>query len=102
LTKTEIDELRYGVAFPFETSQSLPSIEILVPKVKFFNDFIQTYAEKFVDMRMWHYADKQSSDYMPALIPAELVKKRVFVFLGKRQSIIDLDYDLILTDLEDS
>ena len=31
------DALRYGVAFSFETSQSLPSIEVLIPKVSLFN-----------------------------------------------------------------
>lgn len=95
------DELRYGVAFSFETSRSLPNIEVLVPKVKFFNDFIQMYPEKYLDMRMWHYQkDKQSSDYVPTLIPAELVAEGTFVFLGKRQPIDNLDYELILTDLD--
>ena len=30
------DELRHGVAFSFELSQTLKSIDVLVPKVKFF------------------------------------------------------------------
>jgi hypothetical protein len=97
---TDKDELRYGVAFSFETSRSLPNIEGLASKVKFFNDFIQMYPEKYLDMRMWHYTDKQSSDYMPALIPTELVVEGVFVFLGKRQPIANLDYESILTDLD--
>jgi hypothetical protein len=94
------DELRYGVAFSFQTNQSLPDISVLVPKVKFFNDFIQMYPEKYIDMRMWHYTDKRSSDYMPALIPAERVAEGVFVFLGKRQPISNLDYELILMDFD--
>lgn len=97
---TDKDELRYGVAFSFETNQTLPKIDVLIPKVKFFNEFIQMYAEKFVDMRMWHYTDRRSSDYLPTLIPAELVTENVFVFLGKRQPITNLDYELILTELD--
>ena len=32
-------EIRFGVAFSLECSQSLPSIDILVPKIDLFNDF---------------------------------------------------------------
>src|SRR5947208_14209782 len=49
------DYLRYGVAFSFELSQTLKSIDVLVPKVKFFNDFMALNAGDFSDMRMWHY-----------------------------------------------
>ena len=31
-------ELRHGVAFSFETSRTLPSIDVLVPKVGHFNE----------------------------------------------------------------
>jgi hypothetical protein len=33
--------LRYGVAFSLDTSQSLPNIEILFPKIERFNEFLQ-------------------------------------------------------------
>ncbi|MCD4738059.1 MAG: hypothetical protein K8R89_02215 [Anaerolineae bacterium] len=96
-----IDELRYGVAFSFETSQSLPSIDVLIPKVKLFNDFMQLYSEKYADMRMWHYTrDGRSSDYMPISILPELVTENVFIFLGKRQPLVRLDYELLLNDLD--
>jgi hypothetical protein len=96
-----IDELRYGVAFSLETSQSLPSIEVLVPKVKLFNDFMQLYSEEYADMRMWHYTSiGRSTDYMPTSIPHELVTKGVFIFLGKRRSLVRLDYELLLDDLD--
>jgi hypothetical protein len=73
-----IDQLRYGVAFSLETSQSLPSIDVLVPKIKLFNDFIELYSEKYTDMRMWHYTRAaQSSDYMPASIPPERVTTKI-------------------------
>jgi len=68
-------ELRHGVAFSFETSRSLPSIDVLVPKVRLFNEFIRLYSEIYEDMRMWHYQERRSSDYMPSPIPHELVTK---------------------------
>jgi len=95
------DELRYGVAFSLETSQSLPSIDVLIPKVKLFNDFMQLHSEKYADMRMWHYTRiGRSSDYMPTSIPYELVTTGVFIFLGKRQPLNQLDYEPLLSDLD--
>lgn len=61
-------QLRFGVAFSFELSQTLPSIDVLVPKVKFFNDFILLNADDFSDMRIWHYNPDRSADYMPGPI----------------------------------
>lgn len=81
------DELRHGVAFSFEPSQTLTSIDVLVPKVAFFNDFIKSNADEFSDMRMWHYDDGRSVDRPPSPIPWGLVTKGVFVFLGNRQTI---------------
>jgi hypothetical protein len=60
-------ELRYGVAFSFELSHTLPSIDVLIPKVRLFNDYLQLYPELYGDMRMWHHQrDGRSSDYPPA------------------------------------
>lgn len=35
------EEMRHGVAFSFELSQTLPDINILVPKVRLFNEYLQ-------------------------------------------------------------
>ncbi len=43
----EGDYLRYGVAFSLECSQSLPSIDILRPKILLFNEFLSEYGEHF-------------------------------------------------------
>ncbi len=68
------DYLRYGVAFSFERSQTLPSIDVLVPQVKFFNDFMALNAGDFSDMRMWHYDENgRSEDRPPGPIPSALV-----------------------------
>lgn len=94
-------ELRHGVAFSFETSRTLPSIEILVPKVRLFNEFMRLYSELYEDMRMWHFQkSRRSSDYMPGPIPPELLTKGVFVFLGRRQPVDRVEYELILDDFD--
>lgn len=94
-------ELRHGVAFSFERSQSLPSIDVLIPKVRLFNEFLRAHPEAFEDMRMWHYrAGVRSSDYPVSPIMAELVIPGPFVFLGKRQRIAEIDYDVILADFD--
>lgn len=95
-----LKELRHGVAFSFETSKTLPMIDILVPKVRLFNDFLRLYPELYSDMRMWHYKENRSSDYMPGPISSELVTEGCFVFLGKRQPADNIDYDMILDDFD--
>lgn len=96
-----IDELRYGVAFSLQTSKWLPKIDVLIPKARLFNDFIQLYPDKYADMRMWwHYRGERSSDYVPTSIPPELITEGIFIFLGKRQPLGGLDYELILDDLD--
>lgn len=94
------DDLRHGVAFSFELSQTLKSIDVLVPKVKFFNDFMELNASEFSDMRMWHYDDGRSVDRPPGPIPSGLVTEGVFVFLGNRQPAKKIDYEIILDDFD--
>ena len=93
--------LRYGVAFSFETSRSLPTIDPLIPKVRLFNDFLRLYPALYADMRTWHWRDgSRSSELPPGPIPHELVSKGVFVFLGHLSSVQELDYDRILTEMD--
>jgi hypothetical protein len=94
-------ELRHGVAFSFETSQTLPSIEVLVSKVRLFNDFMRIHPDLYSDMHMWHYyKEKRSSDYLPTPIEHALVTEGCFIFLGKRQPSDKIDYDIILEDFD--
>lgn len=95
-----VSYLRYGVAFSFETSQTLPDISLLLPKVRLFNEFILQNPEQYADMRMWHYYSYQSDDYMPSPIPHENITEGMFYFLGKRQPCEQIDYELLLDDLD--
>lgn len=95
------DELRYGVAFSFETNQTLPSIDVLVPQVAVFNDYMLLHPELYQDMRMWHYrGHARSDDSMPGPIPPELVTEGVFVFMGNRQPMNSVDYEAVLCDFD--
>lgn len=101
---SDVRGFRFGVAFSFERSRTLPSpVDVLAPKVRLFNDFMELNAELFADMRMWHFEKKAlapSDDYMPGPIPWERVKEGVFVFLGKRQRLGRIDYEAVLGDLD--
>jgi hypothetical protein len=95
------DELRHGVAFSFELSQTLPTIDVLIPKARLFNEYLQMYPDQFADMRMWHYRDgTRSNDYAAGAILPELVTPGVFVFLGKRQRAAEIDFEAILDDFD--
>jgi hypothetical protein len=94
-------ELRHGVAFSFQLSQALPTIDVLVPKARLFNDYLQLYPERYADMRMWHFRDgDRSSDYPAGPIMPELVTPGAFVFLGKRQPATAIDYETVLSDFD--
>jgi hypothetical protein len=74
---------------------------LLVPKIKLFNEFIELYPEQFADMRMWHYRGAEpKGDYVPTSIPPELISEGEFIFLGQRQSLDHLNYDILLDCLD--
>lgn len=94
--------LRYGIAFSFETNQTLKDIDVLRPQVRLFNEYLALYPNRYSRMRMWHWDDDgRSSDYMPSPIPAERVASKVFVFLGLMNQFKEIDVDQILRDFDD-
>lgn len=75
--------IRYGVAFSFETSRTLPAIDVLVPKVQLFNEYVRTNSDLLSGFEMWHFQDGvRSIKHAPTPIPADLVRSGTFVFLG--------------------
>lgn len=101
----EIDgrtEFRHGVAFSFELSQTLPSIDVLIPKVRRFNDFMRLYPRLYRDMSSWHFDKRVGKVRGPETaagpIPPDLVADDVFAFMGKRNRRVD--YAEILRDFD--
>lgn len=94
--------LRHGIAFSFETSQTLPDINDLRPQVRLFNEFLTLYPNRYARMRMWHWdSHGRSAEYMPSPIPSERVANKVFVFLGLMNPIDAIDTNEILRDFDD-
>lgn len=96
----EGSELRYGVAFSLECSQSLPTIDVLIPKISLFNEYMSEFGDNFSDLRMWHFEGKRSFDYMPSPISQENVREGLFIFLGDKQDLTKISYQLVLETLD--
>lgn len=93
--------VRHGVAFSLETSRSLPDIEVLIPKIRLFNEFIQRNEEALSGFQMWHFrGGVRSTDRAPAPVASDLIEPGVFIFLGAVQPSGAPDYDLILSDFD--
>jgi hypothetical protein len=94
---------RHGVAFSFEPSQSLPNPEeVLLTSVRRFNEFINLQSAEFSDMSMWEWdrKERQHSDRAVAPIRPDLVRRGMFLFMGKMQPIDSIDYELVVDDLD--
>ncbi|KVR40728.1 hypothetical protein WK17_21200 [Burkholderia multivorans] len=93
--------VRHGVAFSLEPSQTLPSIDVLVPKVGLFNDFLRSSFDAPLDFRMWYYKGGQRFEIgFPTAITPDLIETGVFIFLGAAQPIDHIDDDKILSDFD--
>jgi hypothetical protein len=93
--------LRYGVAFSLETSRSLPSIDILIPKVRLFNEFVAVNAKSLSGFRMWHYRDgTRSPEHQPRSITEDLLEEGVFIFLGSIGRSTEVTSKKILSDFD--
>ena len=104
---SEGTELRHGVAFSLEPSQTLPDIEVLRPNIARFNEYIAQFAQRFPKMRMWHYeydADEKyyhrSEDYFPCPIQSSRIEPKTFIFAGWINPIKKVDCDQILADFD--
>lgn len=93
-------EIRHGVAFSLHRDISVPDVSVFYPKIRRFNDFVTLYQSDLADMRMWHYADEPSHDYMPSPIPPDLAQANTFIFLGKRTPWSEVDVERILSDFD--
>ena len=91
-------EVRYGLGFSLEPSQSLPDINVLVPKIARFNEYVRTYRADLNDLRMWYFrSGSRSDDYAPTEVSGDQVKPHVFIFLGTREPSRTLDVGRIVS-----
>jgi len=94
---------RHGVAFSFEPSRTLPEPEeTLISSVGRFNEYLTLHSRQFADMSMWHWDgdERKGSDHPPTPIQADLIRRGVFVFMGRMQAADAIDYDLIVEDFD--
>lgn len=96
-----LEVIRHGVAFSLEPSQTLPTIDPLVPKIERFNDYIRSYLEDFPGFRMWHHDDQGRSEEGPvAPIHDHLVVAGTFIVLGRTVPSDQVDVSSILADFD--
>lgn len=96
----EKGRLRYGVAFSLEPSRTLPSINLLLPKVARFNDYLRQNPEDLADLWMWEYAPDLRTPHRPGPIERQFARPKVFVFLGGAGDPEAPDYHAILNTLD--
>jgi hypothetical protein len=91
---------RHGVAFSLEPSRTVPEPEVtLISSVARFNEFLTLYPQQFADMSMWHWEHElRAPEHAPAPIQAVLLRRGVFIFMGRMQPADAIDYDLIVED----
>ena len=97
--RNEGEMIRYGVAFSLEPSQTLPSPEPLLPKILRFNVYVTERLENLPGFVMWHQEknnDYPSEDRPVGPIPDDIVESGVFIMLGTRVAIDDVDVREIL------
>jgi hypothetical protein len=100
-THEQSEVIRHGVAFSLETSQTLPTIEPLLPKIALFNDYVRSHPEDFPGMRMWHYKGNRRSDDRPVgPISDDLIRPGIFVMLGRHAKVDEVDVQGILADFD--
>lgn len=96
-----VHAFRFGIAFSLEPSRSFPDIEVLLPKVEKFNQWMREHPETLSDLHMWHWRkNTRSPDYVPVAIPAAMFRPNTFIFLGDRQPLLDIDAHVVLAGLD--
>jgi hypothetical protein len=96
--------LRYGVAFSFQGSRNLTSLDVLQRSVERFNQFVRRNPAYLSRFSMWSYeSGRGRSDRLAVRpIPKELFRWGIFVFVGSIQPARSqsIDYSRILDDLD--
>lgn len=93
--------IRHGVAFSLELSQSLPSIEPLLPKIARFNDYVRSRPEDLPGFQMWHHdRGGRHDDHGVAPIDDQMARPGSFIMLGRWVHESDVSVEGILLDFD--
>ena len=95
----DVEMIRYGVAFSLELSRTLrkQDLDLFLPKIERFNDYVNDHLEDFPGFLMWHYHKGQRSQDRPVgPITDALFKPGNFIMLGKRVADNEVDVRDIL------
>lgn len=94
---------RYGVAFSLETTQALPSIDPLRPKIERFNEFVRLNLASLEAFRMWVWRGGKiiKRDTAVREITEDEIEKRNFIFMGKCTPLDSIDTTEILDCFQD-
>jgi hypothetical protein len=96
--------LRYGVAFSFEGSRNLQSLDVLRKSFDRFNAFVKMSPAYLSRFSMWNYQPGIGRSERRPVEPIsdELFRWKVFVFVGHTQiaKSRSIDYDGIIDDLD--
>lgn len=93
----EDDGLRYGLAFSLESSQSLPDVSILFPKILRLNSIFREKPYLFNEYKLWYWSEERSETLPMQEIPKEWIHPKCFIFFGKLMDIANIDVDVILS-----
>ena len=97
----EDEGFRFGLAFSLETSQTLPDINLLKPKIKKLNTLYDDKPELFSDYRMWYWQNGERSEIFDfRKISSDLIKVGTFIFFGKLVEESKLNYSEILSTFD--
>lgn len=100
-----VEMIRFGVAFSLQLSRTLRSIDLLIPKIRRFNSYVNEHDEDFAGFSMWHYRKTKgqkgprSKDRPVGSIGGELIKPGFFIMLGRRVPQDKVDVRSILAAL---
>ena len=94
---------RHGVAFSLQRSQwVLDVVEVLLPKIVRFNEFITLYPHIYAHFAMWYWNEEgPSSEFPVTAITSELAAPETFIMIGRRSASPPIDLDAVLRDFDE-
>jgi hypothetical protein len=94
---------RYGVAFSLEPSQSLPTIDPLLPKIERFNEFVRIHSASLEGFRMWVWRKGKIIKQDTAIreITEDEIEVHSFIFMGKFLPLNAIDTAEVLDCFKD-